>query len=427
MKKFFLSISTLVTLTIFGGLVFIIVSKPAGPASNAAAPAVSAGSVPASAPAQAPLFSFDPAAISYEVSHPNYEWIDISASSDEQIIAKDFEDNVGSAAIDIGFYFPFFKNIYSQVRLSDNGYVYFDGDETTGRNTPQTVPTDVDLVHNLIAPFGADLFRNPGDSIVYIARQSEPERRLVVQFKNAYWCCNLENPNNFQVILYPDGRILTQYESIQNEHPPHAYLAVGIENEDGSQGHHFFTGFLDETDILHNQLAILYDPDETLLGRLLFIPETDEVQGAPGQTVTFKTNLLNLSGVDSNFTITQTLQINGVEAPLQPVDSEEPKETGDSDEPDNVNGTDGADETSETGDAGEAASTWRMNILAEPGQVNHTYAKPLTVEIIISETATADDTAVITFRASPEAITDLEANATFTIEITAGNPGQTDE
>jgi hypothetical protein len=396
MKKFFLSVSTLVTLIIFGGLVFIIISKPAGLAQNTSAPAVSAGSVPASESVQAPLFSFDPGTISYEVSHPNYEWIDISASSDEQIIADDFEDNVGSAAIDIGFYFPFFNNIYSQVRLSDNGYIYFDGDETTGRNTPQTVPTNVDLVHNLIAPFGADLFRHTGDSIVYIARQSEPERRLVMQFKNAYWCCNLENPNDFQVILYPDGRILTQYESIKNKNPPHAYLTVGIENEDGLQGYHFFTGFLDETDILRNQLAILYDPGETLLGRLLFIPETNEVQGASGQTVTFKTDLLNLSGVDSHFIITQTLQVNGVEVPLQPVDS---------------------GETDETDDSEQADSSWRMNILAEPGQVNHTYAKPLAVEIIIPETATAEDTAVITFRALPEAITDLEASATFIIFV----------
>jgi hypothetical protein len=396
MKKFFLSISTLATLIIFGGLVFTIISRPTAPAPNTAAPAISASSVPASAPAQTSPFNFDPTAINYEVSHPNYEWIDISTSSDEQIIAADFEDNVGSAAIDIGFYFPFFNNIYSQVRLSDNGYIYFDGDETTGRNTPQTIPADIDLVHNLIAPFGADLFRNAGDSIVYIARQSEPERRLVVQFKNAYWCCNLENPNDFQVILYPDGRILTQYESIKNENPPHAYLTVGIENEDGSQGHHFFTGFLDETDTLHDQVAILYDPGDTLLGRLLFIPETDEVQGAPGQTVTLNTDLLNLSGVDSHFTITQTLQVNGVDVPVQPVDS---------------------GETDETDDSEQADSTWRMDILAEPGQVNHTEAKPLKVEIIIPETATVDDTAVITFRALPEAITDLEASVIFTIFV----------
>ncbi len=409
MKKNFLSaILTLVMLAMFGLITFVFIARPAGFAQNAETQATFANSVSASRLALSPPFVFDPQAVNYEISQPNYEWIDISAGSDEQIqiTASEFEDNVGSAAIEIGFYFPFFSQIYRQLSLSDNGYIYFGGDETTGGNTPQAVPSSVDLVHNLIAPFGADLFRNPEDSVVYIASQSEPERRLVIQVENAYWCCNLENPNDFQLVLYPDGRILSQYKSINSDNPPHAFLTVGLENKDGTGGHNFYTGFLDETDNLHNQLAVLYDPGETILGRLLFVPEAGTAQGAPDQTVTFNADLLNLSGVDSHFTISQTMQVNGLDVPLQSVES-----------PEDEAGTD------EAGDSEESTEpSWRMRLVAEPGQVANTDAGPLTVEIIIPKTATGGDLAVITFYALPEAITDLEAIVTFTVEVIEGNP-----
>ncbi len=419
MKKIFLSILTLVVLIVFGGMVFVVIARPAGLAQSTEGPVVSVDHSAALQPAQAPPFIFDPEAVSYEISEPDYGWLDISTGSDEQIIPADFEDDLGSAAIDMGFYFPFFGQIYGQVRLSDNGYLYFDGDETTGGNTPQTVPSEVDLVHNLIASFGANLFRNPGDSAVYIARQTEPERRLVVQFENAYWCCNLETPNDFQVVLYPDGRILSQYQSIKNDNPPHAYLTVGIENEGGTRGHHVYTGFLDETDTLHDQLAILYDPGETILGRLLFIPEAGVVQTEPGQTVTFTADLLNLSGVDSHFTITRTMQVNGADVPLLPVNSADAEEkTDESRAGDDSGGTGGTGEAEATDEP--AQPTWSINILAEPGQVNNTYANPLEVEIFIPETATVGDVAVITFRALPEAVAGLEAVATLTLEVTSG-------
>jgi hypothetical protein len=216
---------------------------------------------------------------------------------------------------------------------------------------------------------GADLFRYPEDSAVYIARQTEPERRLVLQFEKAYWCCNLEAPNDFQVILYPDGRILTQYPSIQSV--PHAYLTVGIENQDGTRGHNFYTGFLDESP-LQDQQAVLYDPGDTVFGRVLFIPDAETVQGTPGQTVTLSADLLNLSGADSNFTITQTLQVNGVEVPTDPGESEEP--------------------------------AWRFHILAEPDLVGNTDFAPLTVQVIVPEAVAVGDTAVFAFQALPEAV-----------------------
>ncbi|MBN1994205.1 MAG: hypothetical protein JW953_16025 [Anaerolineae bacterium] len=405
MKKVFLSSLTLTTLVLFGLVAFIVIARPGlGQSNNLAAVA------DVSQPVVAVSFDFDPQLVDYQVSQPDYAWIDLSDSSDEQIKPADFEDNVGSAAIDLGFYFPFFDHVYRQVRVSDNGYLYFGGEQTDGGSTPQAVPSQEDLIHNLIAPLGADLFRNPADSVVYIARQTEPDRRLVVQFENAYWCCNLEAANNFQVILYPDGRILTQYQSVQSQDPAHAYVTVGLENEDGSRGQSFYTGLLNKTDVFKSELAVLYNPGDTVLGRLLFMPETGHAQAAPGQSATFNTDLLNLSGVDSTFTITHTLQVNGVDVPLHPVAAEESQEA---DAPDESTGPEGT---------AEPPATWGIKTLTEPGQVNHTEAGPLAVEIIIPQTAQAGDVAVITFRALPDAITELEAVATFTIEVTSANP-----
>jgi hypothetical protein len=389
MKKVFVSIIVpLIVLTTFGLIVVGVIANPtdSGPNTEALIAPVNVNEE-----VQAPLFVFDPEAVNYEISQPDYEWLELSDSSDEQITVDEIVDNVGSAEIDLGFYFPFFTEIYRQVRLSDNGYIYFGGEEAEGGNTPQAIPADVDLIHNFIAPFGADLFRYPGDSTVYIARQSEPERHLVLQFQNAYWCCNLEAPNNFQVVLYPDGRILTQYKSIHSENPPHAYLTVGLENENGTRGYDFYTGYLDETDSLHDQLAVLYDPSDTVLGRILFIPETVSAQGTPSQTITLNADLLNLSGVDSSFTITHTMQVNGVEV----------------------------SNLVET--LPDSKTTWRFDILSEPSLVANTYAAPLAVAVVIPELAAEGDTAVITFRALPEAISDFTPTVTFTVEVITTN------
>ncbi len=388
MKKIIPASLSLVVLVIFG-MVVITALPGRSPTFSLAeaelAPAVGSAS-----------FVFDPEAVSYEISQPDYTWIDISAASDEQITVPEPVDNVGSVAFDIGFYFPFFDRIYRQVRVSDNGYLYFDGQETDGRHMPQTVPADFDPIHNLIAPFGTDLFRNAGDSAVYIQRQTEPARRLVVQFEKAYWCCHLESPNSFQAVLYPDGRILTQYQTIGGESPPHNYLTAGIENSDGRRGHNLYTGFLDESDRLGDEVAVLYDPGDTVLGRLRFIPETATVQAEPGQTVPFETDLLNLSGLDSRFTITYTLQLNQAEESSQP---EEPAESGQPDEP--------------------ASDPWQVNLLAEPGPVGNTEARPLLAEITVSPEAVTGDVAVVTFRPQAQPALDLEAVATVTIEVSS--------
>jgi hypothetical protein len=389
-KKIIRSIALLSIVVIASAVaVIVVINGPGGLAQGDGGFSASAGASSIPDVARQSLFIFTPEEVVYEVSQPTYSWIDISASSDEQIAEGDPADNLGSAAIEIGFYFPFFEEIYRQVRVSDNGYLYFGGDETHGANAPQAVPSDVDLIHNLIAPFGADLFRYPGDSVVYIARQTDPERRLVLQFEKAYWCCNLEAANDFQVVLYPDGRILTQYQSI-GQSVPHAYLTAGIENKDGTRGYNFYTGFLDEAPMLQGQQAVLYGPGDTLLGRMLFIPEAVTVQGTPTETATLSADLLNLSGTDSYFTITHTLRVNGLEILADPGQPEEP--------------------------------AWRFNILTEPGLVSNTDFAPLTVEVTVPETAALDDTAIITFQALPDTVQGFTPTVTFTVIVTDTQP-----
>lgn len=361
MKKTLLStITSLFVLVAFSFLVFLIFSRPAGLAQ------VETG---------APPPAFEAAAVTYEVTRPDYDWIDISGAYDEQIVAADFEDNLGSRAFELGFYFPFFDNVYAELRYSDNGYVYFGGDETTGANTPQRLPSSVDGVHNLIAPLGADLFRNPGDSTVYLARQESPERRFVIQFEHAYWCCSLENPLDFQIVLYPDGRILTQYRSIRGT--AQNYVSAGLENADGSHGQAVYSGFLGQTDQLGDETAFLYDPGDSILGRLRFIPDRVETTGPAGQIVTLSADLLNLSGVETDFSLSHTLQLNA--------------------------------------EAGDTA--WQVETVTEPGSLGNGEFGPLTVAVAIPATAAAGDTATFVFTAAPAAREDLAATVTFMVEV----------
>ncbi len=369
MKKILFSMLTsLMILLMFGIAVFVVFAGPSGitqPTTASQLPEADDGLQLN----ETSLNSFNPDEVSYEISQPEYAWIDVSSESDEQIAPSDFEDNVGSAAIDIGFYFPFFDQIYNQVHVSDNGYIYFDGDEASGGNVPQNIPSSIDPIHNLIAPIGADLFRNADDSVVYIARQTEPEQRLIIQFAQVYWCCNLEDVVDFQIVLYPDGRILTQYKTIGGDSTAKRYLTAGIENSDGSRGHNLYSGFLAETDMLVDEAAMLYDPGDSILGQIQFMPETIIVEGNGGETLTLTADLLNLSGVDVTFALTHTLQINEASA------------------------------TSATDSDG-----WTFATVAEPTSLGNGESGPLAIEITIPADAAPSDIAVLSFEAMSDAV-----------------------
>ena len=129
MKKAFLSTISLAVLIVFGFIVVGVVANSVVTVQNTGSLATSAH---VAGPIQVP-FEFVPAAVSYDISQPDYEWLEVSDSNDEQLSDNELVDNVGSAEIDIGFYFPFFAGIYRQVPLACAGRGQFQADFAVGQ------------------------------------------------------------------------------------------------------------------------------------------------------------------------------------------------------------------------------------------------------------------------------------------------------
>ncbi|MCK4450479.1 MAG: DUF11 domain-containing protein, partial [Anaerolineae bacterium] len=149
--------------------------------------------------------------------------------------------------LDIGFDFPFFGNVYSDtLYLGTNGYVSF-GQGYSG--IPMGTLPSRSYPNNDIMPFGGPLYISDDVSHVHYQLLSDPNR-FVIEYVDVQWCCDLNTSHTFEIVLYPSGEILTQYQSLHGDIP----WLVGIENEDGSEGLNY------PPSLVHDDLAIKYLP-----------------------------------------------------------------------------------------------------------------------------------------------------------------------
>ena len=155
----------------------------------------------------------------------SYSWISASTKS---TLAGDDEF---SGPIDIGFNFPFYGMPQSQLFFNTNGLITF-GAGSRDRSGAD-VPSDMDP-NNYIAPYWDDLLvGNPNNTGAIYTSQggSTPNRYFVVEWRNvAYW----DNTGNitFEAILYENGDIVFQYQSLPSPHWP----VVAIEDSAGYDG-----------------------------------------------------------------------------------------------------------------------------------------------------------------------------------------------
>ena len=245
-----------------------------------------------------------------------YDWIEIAGDGARVPLSG---DNWGSGEVDIGFYFPFYDNVYRTFRVSTNGYAYFGQGAAYGAHTPIFIGS-ASHPNNFIAPFGADLYVHPDVSRVYVRRDPG---RTVIEFVDIQWCCGLNTPHTFQIVLYPDGRILTQYRQVRYLTNPDRRVVAGIENADGSDGAAYFQGYFQADDSLDNDLAVLYDPGDTLFGHLILDTSDHYLWDDPGYPISTSATLFNLSGITDVFSLNYSLQVSSSVVPtasLWPVD-----------------------------------------------------------------------------------------------------------
>lgn len=126
--------------------------------------------------------------------------------------------------------FPFYGNSYTTALVSTNGYITFGADGTDSSNDP--IPNAIDP-NDFIAPFWTNLTVNGGLSNMFWLNDSL-NSRVIVQW-NSVFRSGENLPNTFQVILYPDGRIDMNYESMTSANLSNP-LTVGIEDANATDG-----------------------------------------------------------------------------------------------------------------------------------------------------------------------------------------------
>jgi len=161
----------------------------------------------------------------------DYSWVDISDSG--SLYSFPSNDDAGES-ISIGFDFSFYGDNYNSLIINPNGWVGF-GDDNDGWDNI-SIPSS-DAPRSAIFGLWDDL--NPVNDncnsycsgSVYTHGNSE---RFVVWFNEvAHWWTNFEDSYyDFQIVLYPNGDIDVNYNSLTGTHD----ATIGIQNATGTDG-----------------------------------------------------------------------------------------------------------------------------------------------------------------------------------------------
>jgi len=166
------------------------------------------------------------------------EWID--ATNGLETGLRGSSNGQFTGPISLGFNFPYYENVFSQVFIAASGYLSFTN-AGTWPNQSQ-IPTAA-LPNNVIAPYWAPLFLStigPSGQIFYRQGGQSPERYFVVEWYQVHESIPDtpvagDDVFHFEVILYENGDIRFQYDLIKYTGSSYCGSA-GIEDSTGDDG-----------------------------------------------------------------------------------------------------------------------------------------------------------------------------------------------
>jgi len=137
------------------------------------------------------------------------------------------DDN--STSVNLPFAFSLYGQSYNSAFVCTNGYINFQANNCIFSNS--SIPS-AGAPNAAIYPFWDDLFLD-GSSSTWTETLSNPDR-FVIEWRNASFfpCCG--DRLDFEVILYANGDILTEYRNVDNAHEQGSSATLGIENQDGT-------------------------------------------------------------------------------------------------------------------------------------------------------------------------------------------------
>jgi hypothetical protein len=177
---------------------------------------------------------------------PAVGWIDISSLGTPLTLT----DDIASGAIPIGFAFPFFENSYSEIFVGSNGLLTF-GAGSADRNN-SNIPSATSP-NNLIAMWWDDL--NPSNAGHVFYYHDIQANRFIVSFDSIpnYLYPSGTGSLNFQAVLYPTGKIILNYGTMNPGTDNLNEATIGIENSSGTDG----LGILYNAAYMHSNLTIV--------------------------------------------------------------------------------------------------------------------------------------------------------------------------
>lgn len=203
-------------------------------------------------PDQYGYYAYDSADFDYADSRPQYVWNEISSEMGGSGTELDFpvENEVVWMVIDLPFDFQYYGETYSQIRVSDNGWISFDlGTDYDFYNF--TIP-NMYCVEAMIAPYWDNLNPAPASNIngiepdgIYTYHDETQDAFIVEWSRLPHYMVDILGMQTFQVLLmdpstHPtttgDGEIQFMYRQINNNDHLRMYATVGIESPSGTDG-----------------------------------------------------------------------------------------------------------------------------------------------------------------------------------------------
>jgi len=193
-------------------------------------------------------------------SKPDYDWIDISGIGTQVTFTH---NDQASGPFNVGFDFEFYSEVEDQFIINPNGWIGF-GEDNTSYNTEYGIPHP-GAPNSAIFGFWDDLnpINNnpngiPGGNVYYHSNTD----RLVVWFDDVVEWSSSEPTEiyNFQIILYSNGNIKIQYQSVQGTTNSGT---IGIQNNTGSDGLQVVdnANFTINDSYVENELAVLFSTE----------------------------------------------------------------------------------------------------------------------------------------------------------------------
>ncbi|MBD3332877.1 hypothetical protein GF356_08500 [candidate division GN15 bacterium] len=167
-----------------------------------------------------------------EAGGPLFDWKDISGSAAN--LVGQFDDDNYAGPFEMGFAFPYYDSVYTQIYIGSNGIIGFGPDNMDSR-FKTSIPSTGDP-NNILAWLWDDLnptdADNPGAGVFV----DTSDGMCIIQFQDyPEYGAGPGETVTAQIILKPNGTITYQYLSIDAGFDSDN-CAVGIENHDGTDG-----------------------------------------------------------------------------------------------------------------------------------------------------------------------------------------------